>query len=78
MALLPRDDIDWLYVSRKERGSRLTSIEDCVDASIQRLKDYIEMHGGILITATKNNTDETKTNGKEITRKQKMSRKIPL
>ena len=34
-ALHPRDDVDRLYVSRKEGGRGLTSIEDSVDASIQ-------------------------------------------
>ena len=43
-ALHPRDDVDRLYVSRKEGGRDLASIEDTVDASIQRLKDYIEKH----------------------------------
>ena len=41
-ALHPRDDVDRLYVSRKEGGRELASIEDTVDASIQRLEDYIE------------------------------------
>ena len=41
-ALHPRDDVDRLYVSRKEGGRGLASIEDTVDASIQRLEDYIE------------------------------------
>ena len=40
--LHPRDDVDRLYVSWKEGGRRLASIEDSVDASIQRLKNYIE------------------------------------
>ena len=34
-ALHPRDDVDRLYVSGKERVKRLASIEDIVDASIQ-------------------------------------------
>ena len=34
-ALLPRDDVDRLYVSRKEGGRGLASIDDSVDASIQ-------------------------------------------
>ena len=38
-ALHPRDDVDRLYVSRKEGGRGLASIEDSVDASIQRLKN---------------------------------------
>ena len=41
-ALHLRDDIDRLYVSRKEGGRGLTSIEDSVDAPIQCLKDFIK------------------------------------
>ena len=74
-ALHPRDNFDRLYVSRKEGGRALTSIEDRVDASIQRLEDYIEKHGGKLITANRNNTDNTRMNRKEITRKRKWEEK---
>ena len=41
-ALQPREEIDSLYVSRKEGGRGLTRIEDSVDASIKRLEDYME------------------------------------
>ena len=68
------EDVDRLYTSRKEEGRGLTSIEDSVDASI-RLEDYIEKSRGRLITATRNNTDNTKTNRTEITRKQKWDEK---
>ena len=61
-ALHPRDDVDRLYVSRKEGGRGLASIEDSVDASIQRLEDYIEKHKGELITAVRNDTDNTMDN----------------
>ena len=67
--LHPRDDVDRLYVSRKKGGSELASIEDSVDTSIQRLKDDVEKRGGKLITATRNNSDNTRTNRTEITRK---------
>ena len=40
-ALHLRDDGDRLYVTRKEGIRGLTSIEDSVDASIQRIEDYI-------------------------------------
>ena len=70
-ALHPRDDVDSLYVSRKEGGRRLASIEDCVDASIHRLEEYIEKRGEKLITATRNNTVYTRTKRTTITRKQK-------
>ena len=58
-ALHPRDAADRLYVWRKEGEKGLASIEDSVDASIQRLENYIEKHEGGLITAIKNNTDDT-------------------
>ena len=41
-ALHPKNNVDRLYVSRKEGGRGLASIEDTVDASIQRLEDYIK------------------------------------
>ena len=50
-------------------------MEDSVDASIQRLEDNIEKHEEGLITAIKNDTDNTKTNRMTITRKQKLGRK---
>ena len=43
-ALHSRDDVDRLYVSREEEGRGLASIEDSVDASKQRVEDYIEKH----------------------------------
>ena len=70
-ALHHRDDVDRLYVSRKEGRRGLTGIEDSVDASIQWLEDYIEKCGGRLITATENNTDNTSINRTEMTWKQK-------
>ena len=65
--LHPRDDVDRLYVPRKEGGRGLASIEDNVDASIKWLEDYIEKHRG-LITAIKNETDNTMDNRMTITR----------
>ena len=41
-ALRLRDDADRLYVPRKLGGRGLTSIEDSVDTSIQRIEDYIK------------------------------------
>ena len=66
-----KDDVDWLYVSRKDGGRGFASIEDSVDASIQRLEDYIEKHERGLITAIRNNTDNAITNRMTITRKGK-------
>ena len=70
-ALHPWDGLDILYGSKKEGGRGLTSIEDTVDASIQRLKDYIEKQEGWLITAIRNDTVNTMANRMTITRKQK-------
>ena len=73
--LHPRDEVDRLYVSRKEGGRALVSIEDSFEASIRRLEEYIEKHEGGLIRATRNDTDNTKTNRMTITRKQKWEEK---
>ena len=70
-ALHPRDDVDILYVSTKAGGRECASIKDSVDASIQRLEGYIEKHEGRLITAIRNDTDNTMDNRMIITRKQK-------
>ena len=69
--LHPRDDVDRLHVSRKEGERGLACIENSVDALIQRLKDYIEKHEGGLITAIRNDTDNTMANRMTITMKQK-------
>ena len=66
-----RNHVDRLYVPRKEGGRGIASIEDSVDTLIQWLEDYIEKHERGLITATKNNTDNTIDNRITITRKQK-------
>ena len=59
------------YVSRKEGGRGLASIEDNVDASIQQLEDYIQKLDGGLVTAIRNDNDNTMDNRMTITRKQK-------
>ena len=74
-ALHPRDDVNRLYVPRKEGGRGLSSIEDSVDTSIQRLEDYTEKHERGLITAIRNNTDNTIDNRMTKTRKPKWERK---
>ena len=75
MALHSRDDVDRLYLSRKEGGRGLSSIKGSVDASIQRLEDYIEKCKGGPITAARDDTDNTKTNSMSINRKQKCQEK---
>ena len=73
-ALHPRNDVDRLYVSRKEGGRGLASIEDSVDASIQRLADYIEKQG--LITAIRNDTDNTIDDRMTTTRKKMVKKQL--
>ena len=70
----PRDDIDRLYVSRKEGGRGLASTENNTEASIQRLKDYKENHKGP-ITVTRNNSDNRMDDRMTITKKQKWEEK---
>ena len=72
-ALNSRDDVDRLYVSRKEGGRGLAITDTPI-----RLKDYIEKHEGGLITATRNDTDNMKTNRMTITRKQKWEENISM
>ena len=76
-ALHPRDDVDRLYVSRKEGGRGFVSIEDSVDTSIQRLEDYLQKHDRGLITAIRNETNNTTDDRVTITRKQKWERTTP-
>ena len=77
-ALHPRDDTDRLYVPRKEGGRGLVTIQDRLDASIHRLEDNIKKGKGRWITATRNNTDNTRIKRTTITRKQKMGRKTTV
>ena len=58
-----------------EGGRGLASTEDNIDASIRRVKDYREEHEGGLITAIRNDTDNTVDNRMTITRKQKFEGK---
>ena len=69
--LNPRDDVDRLYVCRKEGGRGLPSIKDSVYASILRLEDYVGKYEGVLFTDTRIDTDNTMHNRMTITRKQK-------
>ena len=67
-ALHHRDDIDSLYVSRKEGGRGLASIKDNVETSIRWLEYSIEKHDGELITTIRNDTNNTMDNRMTITR----------
>ena len=66
--------IDYMCQEKKE-GRGLSNIEDSVDASVQWVDNYIEKRGGRLITASRNNTDNTKNNRMIITKKQKWEEK---
>ena len=74
-ALHPRGDVDRLYVSSKEGGRVRASIEDSVDASIKRLEDDVGKYERGLITAIRNNTENTIDKRMTITRKQKWEEK---
>ena len=70
-----RDDIDRLYVSRKEGGRGLAGIEDSVDTSIRWLEDYVKKNKEMLITATTSNSNNTRVKRTTLTRKQKWEEK---
>ena len=66
---------DKLYVLRKEGRRGLASIEDSVDASIQWLEDYTGKFERGLITAIRNNNENTIDDRMTVTRKQKSEEK---
>ena len=68
--LHPRDNINKLYVSRKEGGR--------IHTSIKQLENNTEKRGGRLITVTRNNTDNMRINRTKITRKQKWEEKLTV
>ena len=57
-------------VSRREGGRGLASTEDSVGESIKRLEDNIKNPRGRLMTATRNNSNNTRISRTTITRKQ--------
>ena len=70
-ALHPRDDRDGLYVSRNKRGRGLATIEDCVEATIQGLKEFTKKSKERLHMAANNSRCNIWTNRKTTkTRKQ--------
>ena len=73
--LHPREDVDRLYVFRKEGGRGLASIEDSIDASIQQLEIYIVKHERGLIAVIRNDTDNTIGDRMTTTKKQKWEKK---
>ena len=74
-ALHPKDDIDRLYVSRKEGGRGLSSSGDSINASIRQLEDGIKKRKERRITVARNNTNNTRINRTTTTRKQKWEEK---
>ena len=74
-ALHPRDDVERVYVSRKEGGRGLASTEDNVDPSTRWLEDNMQKHEGGLIRAIRNDTDNKMDNRMTITRKQRWKEK---
>ena len=75
-ALHSRDDVDRLYVYRKECGRGLAGIEDSVDGSMQRLEDDKEKHEKGLITVIRKDTDNTTDDRMAITRKKNVKKLI--
>ena len=68
-----------LYVSRKKGGRGLSIHEDCVDASIQGLDDYIKKNQERLITTANYNISNISRNRKTTkSKKHKWDKKITL
>ena len=58
------DNIDRLYVTRKGGESELTSIEDCVDATIPELEEYFLKRLIIAVSNWNVNRNHLRTNKK--------------
>ena len=71
MTMHPRNNIDRLYVSRKEGGRGLAITDDRFDISIKHLEDYVKKNKERQIIATRNDTNNTRINRTTITRKEK-------
>ena len=56
----PKDSVHRLYISRKESGRNLISIEDCVEIARVGLENYIQSSKEKLITAARG-ADKGKT-----------------
>ena len=54
MALHSRDDINRQHMIRKERGTRLIRIEDCINTEKQDLEEYVNKCKEELITEASN------------------------
>ena len=57
-ALHPKNDVNRLYVSRREGREYLPALKTALTLRYNA-SDYIQKRGGRLITATRNNTDDT-------------------
>ena len=66
-----------MYLEKREEED-LSASKIHVDASIQRLEDYIEKHERGMITAIRNDTDNTIDGRMTITRKQKWGKNPTL
>ena len=58
-ALHPRDDIERLQVSRKEKGRELSGNKETINTSLRRLEDYIKKRKERLITRTRKKNQES-------------------
>ena len=76
--LHPRDYEDRQCMSRKEERRGFDSIQDSVNASLQRREDYRKKCGERLITTTRNNTENTSIKNPKSSKKTKRIRKTTV
>ena len=72
-----RDDVDRLYMSRKEGGRGLVSIEDSID-TIDTMTRRQHKKAQRQITVIRNNANNTRIKRITMTRKQKIGRKTTV
>ena len=73
--MIMKRELHLICVKKKKEGRGYVNIKDSVHASIKRLEYYTEKRGENLVTAIRNNTDNTRNNRTTITRKRKKKKK---
>ena len=77
-ALHPRDSVDRLYLSRKEGGRGLISIEDCVDIAELSLKEYVMRSKEKIISAARGNVTKEVESAKAYKKRRREERETSV
>ena len=74
-AFHPKDDVDRLYVGRKDAGRGLISIEECAENSVLGLREYVEKSNEKIIRAAKDWHEESEESVDDLKKRRAAERK---